>query len=155
MSAIAENKKAYFNYQIEERYEAGIILMGWEIKAIRSGQVQLTDGYVVIKDGELSLIGLRINPLKSASTHVNPIADRIRKLLMHKAEIRRLIGKVEQKGFTLVPLKLYYKGGRVKVELALAKGKAEHDKRNTIKDREWEREQGRLMRHKVSSSGKE
>jgi SsrA-binding protein len=155
MSAIAENKKAYFNYQIEERYEAGIILMGWEIKAIRSGQVQLTDGYVVIKDGELSLIGLRINPLKSASTHVNPIADRIRKLLMHKAEIRRLIGKVEQKGFTLVPLKLYYKGGLVKVELALAKGKAEHDKRNTIKDREWEREQGRLMRHKVSSSGKE
>ena len=118
MSAIAENKKAYFNYQIEERYEAGIILMGWEIKAIRSGQVQLTDGYVVIKDGELSLIGLRINPLKSASTHVNPIADRIRKLLMHKAEIRRLIGKVEQKGFTLVPLKLYYKGGLVKVELA-------------------------------------
>jgi SsrA-binding protein len=155
MSAIVENKKAYFNYQIEERYEAGIILMGWEIKAIRSGQVQLTDGYVVIKDGELSLIGLRINPLKSASTHVNPIADRIRKLLMHKAEIRRLIGKVEQKGFTLVPLKLYYKGGLVKVELALAKGKAEHDKRNTIKDREWEREQGRLMRHKVSSSGKE
>ncbi|HMW22482.1 MAG TPA: SsrA-binding protein SmpB [Burkholderiaceae bacterium] len=155
MSAIAENKKAHFNYQIEERYEAGIVLMGWEIKAIRSGQVQLTDGYVVIKNGELSLIGLRINPLKSASTHVNPIADRIRKLLMHKAEIRRLIGKVEQKGFTLVPLKLYYKGGLVKVELALAKGKGEHDKRHTIKDREWEREQGRLMRHKVSSSGKE
>jgi len=155
MSAIAENKKALFNYHIEERYEAGIVLLGWEIKAIRSGQVQLTDGYVVIKDGELSLIGLRINPLRSASTHVNPIADRIRKLLMHRAEIRRLIGKVEQKGFTLVPLKLYYKGGRVKVELALAKGKAEHDKRNTIKDREWEREQGRLMRHKVSSSGKE
>lgn len=155
MSAIAENKKAHFNYHIEERYEAGIVLMGWEIKAIRSGQVQLTDGYVVIKDGELSLIGLRINPLKSASTHVNPIADRTRKLLMHRAEIRRLIGKVEQKGFTLVPLKLYYKGGLVKVELALAKGKAEHDKRHTIKDREWEREQGRLMRHKVSSSGKE
>jgi len=155
MSAIAENKKAHFNYQIEERYEAGIMLMGWEIKAIRSGQVQLTDGYVVIKNGELSLIGLRVNPLKSASTHVNPIADRIRKLLMHKAEIRRLIGKVEQKGFTLVPLKLYYKGGLVKVELALAKGKGEHDKRHTIKDREWEREQGRLMRHKVSSSGKE
>ncbi len=155
MSAIAENKKAHFNYHIEERHEAGIVLMGWEIKAIRSGQVQLTDGYVVIKDGELSLIGLRINPLKSASTHVNPIADRTRKLLMHGAEIRRLIGKVEQKGFTLVPLKLYYKGGLVKVELALAKGKAEHDKRHTIKDREWEREQGRLMRHKVSSSGKE
>ncbi len=155
MSAIAENKKALFNYHIEERYEAGIVLQGWEIKAIRSGQVQLTDGYVVIKDGELSLIGLRINPLRSASTHVNPIADRIRKLLMHRAEIRRLIGKVEQKGFTLVPLKLYYKDGRVKVELALAKGKAEHDKRNTIKDREWEREKGRLMRSKISSGPKE
>lgn len=155
MSAIAENKKAHFNYQIEERYEAGIVLMGWEIKAIRSGQVQLTDGYVVIKNGELSLIGLRINALKSASTHVNPIADRTRKLLMHGAEIRRLIGKIEQKGFTLVPLKLYYKGGLVKVELALAKGKGEHDKRHSIKDREWEREQGRLMRHKVSSGGKE
>jgi SsrA-binding protein len=153
--SIAENKKAFFNYHLEERYEAGIVLQGWEIKAIREGQVQLTDGYVVIKDGELWLIGLRVNALRSASTHVNPIADRTRKLLMHKSEIRRLVGKVEQKGHTLVPLKLYYKGGRAKVEIALAKGKAEHDKRNTIKDREWEREQGRLMRHKVSSSGRE
>ncbi|MGY0195085.1 SsrA-binding protein SmpB [Leptothrix sp. BB-4] len=151
--SIAENKKAFFNYHIEERFEAGIVLSGWEIKAIRSGQVQLTDGYVVIKDGELFLIGARINALRSASTHVKPEPDRTKKLLMHKAEIRRLIGKVEQKGHTLVPLNLHYKGGRVKVDVALAKGKAEHDKRNTIKDREWEREKGRLMRSKVSSSG--
>ncbi len=149
--SIAENRKARFNYAIEERFEAGIVLTGWEIKAIRSGQVQLTDGYVVIKDGELYLIGLRINALRSASTHVKPEPDRTKKLLMHKAEIRRLIGKVEQKGHTLVPMSLYYKGGRVKVEVALAKGKATHDKRETIKDREWEREQGRLMRHKISS----
>jgi SsrA-binding protein len=105
----------------------------------------------VIKDGELYLIGCRINPLRSASTHVSPEADRTKKLLMHKAEIRRLVGKVEQRGFTLVPLNLHYKGGRVKAEIALAKGKAEHDKRNTEKDREWERERGRLMRHNISA----
>ncbi|MEO8298691.1 MAG: SsrA-binding protein SmpB [Burkholderiales bacterium] len=149
--SIAENKKARFNYLIEEHFEAGIVLSGWEIKAIRAGQVQLTDGYVVIKGGELFLIGARINALRSASTHVNPEPDRTKKLLMHGAEIRRLIGKVEQKGYTLVPLSMYYKGGRVKVDVALAKGKAEHDKRNTLKDRDWQREQGRLMRHKVSS----
>jgi SsrA-binding protein len=153
--SIAENRKALFNYHIEERFEAGIVLEGWEVKAIREGQVQLTDGYVIVKDGELFLIGLRINALRSASTHVSPDADRIKKLLMHRAQIRRLIGKTEQKGYTIVPLNLHYKAGRVKTEIALAKGKAEHDKRNTIKDRDWEREKGRLMRHKVSSSGKE
>lgn len=149
--SIAENKKARFNYAIEEKFEAGIVLTGWEIKAIRSGQVQLTDGYVVVKDGELFLIGLRINALRSASTHVKPEPDRTKKLLMHKDEIRRLIGKTEQKGYTLVPLSLYYKGGRVKVEVALAKGKATHDKRETLKERDWEREKGRLMRHKIST----
>lgn len=149
--SIAENKKARFNYHIEERYEAGMVLEGWEIKAIRDGQVQLTDGYVVIKDGELFLIGCRINALRSASTHIRPEADRTKKLLMHKEEIRRLIGKVEQKGYTLVPLDLHFKGGRVKCEIALAKGKAEHDKRNTLKERNWEKEKARLMRHKVSS----
>ena len=149
---IAENRRARFEYHIEERYEAGIVLQGWEIKAMRAGQVQLTDGYVVIRDGELYLIGCRINALRSASTHVQPEADRTKKLLMHKEEIKRLVGKVEQKGFTLVPLNLHYKGGRVKVEIALAKGKAEHDKRDTEKKRDWEREKGRLMRHKVSSA---
>ena len=153
-SRIADNKKAAFNYFFEERYEAGLVLQGWEVKALRAGKVQLTDGYVVIRDGELYLIGCRINALRSASTHVQPEADRTKKLLMHKEEIKRLIGKVEQKGFTLVPLDLHYKGGRVKAEIALAKGKAEHDKRNTEKKRDWEREKGQLMRHKVSSGPK-
>ena len=126
------------------------MLEGWEVKAIRAGQVQLTDGYVLIRDGELFLIGCRINALRSASTHVDPQAERTRKLLMHKDQIRRLVGKVEQRGYTLVPLELHYKGGRVKVEIALAKGKAEHDKRETERKRDWERERARLMRHKVS-----
>ena len=144
--SIAENRRAHFDYHLEERYEAGMVLQGWEIKAIRAGQVQLTDGYVVIRDGELYLIGCRINALRSASTHVSPEADRTKKLLMHKEEIKRLIGKVEQKGFTLVPLNLHYKGGHVKAEIALAKGKAEHDKRDTIKDREGKREVERAMK---------
>ena len=149
--SIAENRRARFDYHLEEHHEAGIVLHGWEIKAIRAGQVQLTDGYVVSRDGELFLIGCRINALRSASTHISPEADRTKKLLMHKEEIKRLIGKVEQKGFTLVPLNLHFKGSHVKAEIALAKGKAEHDKRNTEKKRDWEREKGRLMRHKVSS----
>ncbi len=147
---IAENRRARYEYAIDERYEAGMVLQGWEVKAVRAGQVQLTDGYVTIRDGELFLIGCRINALRTASTHVHPEADRTKKLLMHGEEIRRLIGKVEQKGYTLVPLNLHYKGGRVKAEIALAKGKAMHDKRNTEKERDWEREKGRLMRHKVS-----
>ncbi len=151
MPAIAENRRARFEYHLEERHEAGIVLQGWEVKAIRAGQVQLTDGYVVIRNGELFLIGLRINPLRSVSTHVQPEPDRTKKLLMAKDEIRRLVGKVEQKGFTLVPLDLHYKGGRVKVEIALAKGKALHDKRETEKKRDWEKERGRLMRQKISS----
>ena len=146
MSAIAENRRARFDYHIEERYEAGIVLEGWEVKAIRAGQVQLTDGYVVIRDGELALIGCRVNPLGTASTHVVPEPDRSRKLLMHKAEIRRLIGKVEQRGYTLVPLNLHYKGGHVKVDLALAKGKAQHDKRDSIKEREGRREVERALK---------
>jgi len=152
MSAhIAENRRARFEYSIEEQFEAGMVLAGWEVKAVRAGQVQLTDGYVTIRDGELFLIGCRINALRTASTHVQPEADRTKKLLMHKEQIQRLIGKVEQKGFTLVPLNLHYKDGRVKAEIALAKGKAVHDKRETEKKRDWEREKGRLMRHKVSS----
>ena len=155
MTAIAENRRARFDYHIEERYEAGIVLEGWEVKAIRAGQVQLTDGYVVIRDGELYMIGCRINPLRTASTHVHPEADRTKKLLMKKEQIRRLIGKVEQKGFTLVPLDLHFKGSYVKAEIALAKGKAEHDKRDTEKKRDWEREKGRLMRTKVSGPRKD
>ena len=143
---IAENRRARYDYHVEERHEAGMVLAGWEIKAIRAGQVQLTDGYVVIKDGELFLIGCRINALRSASTHVNPEADRTKKLLMHKEQIRRLIGKVEQKGFTLVPLDLHYKGGRIKLEVGLAKGKKQYDKRATEREREWQREKQRLVK---------
>ena len=152
MPAIAENRRARYDYLLGETHEAGIVLEGWEIKAVRDGQVQLTDGYVVIRGGELFLIGCRINALRSASTHVHPEPDRTKKLLMHKEEIRRLVGKVEQRGFTLVPINLHFKGSHVKVDIALAKGKAQHDKRNTEKKRDWEREKGRLMRNKGTST---
>jgi len=143
---IAENKRAVFNYHIEERFEAGMVLEGWEVKAVRAGKVQLTDGYVVVREGELFIIGCQINPLGTASTHVRPDAVRTRKLLMHKDQIRRLIGKTEQKGYTLVPLNLHWKSGRIKCEVALAKGKAEHDKRDSIKEREGKREVERAMK---------
>jgi SsrA-binding protein len=143
---IADNKKALFNYQIEERFEAGMVLEGWEVKSLREGKVQLTDGYVVVRGGELFIIGCQINPLGTASTHVRPDSIRTKKLLMHKEEIRRLIGKVEQKGFTLVPLNMHWKSGKVKCEIGLAKGKGEHDKRDTIKDREGKREVERAMK---------
>jgi len=143
---IADNKKATFNYFIEERFEAGMVLEGWEVKAVREGKVQLTDGYVVIRDGEMFIIGCQINPLKTASTHVRPDAVRTKKLLLKKDEIRRLIGKVEQKGYTLVPLNLHWKNGRVKCDIGLAKGKAEHDKRDTIKEREGKREVERALK---------
>jgi len=145
--SIAENRRARFEYHLEEQFEAGLVLEGWEVKSVRAGQVQLTDGYVMIKNGELYLIGCRINALRTASTHVDPQADRTKKLLMKKDEIRRLVGKVEQRGFTIVPLNLHYKGGLVKVDIALAKGKDLHDKRETEKKRDWEREKGQLMRH--------
>ena len=152
IASIAENRRARFEYHIEEQFEAGMVLEGWEVKAVRAGQVQLTDGYVMIKNGELYLIGCRINPLRTASTHVNPLADRTKKLLLKKEEIRRLIGKIEQKGFTLVPLNLHYKGSHIKADIALAKGKDKADKRETVKEREWQKEKGRLMRH--GSTGK-
>jgi SsrA-binding protein len=143
---IADNKKAQFNYHIEERYECGMVLEGWEVKALREGKVQLTDGYVVVREGELFLIGCQINPLRNASTFVRADSARTKKLLLHKEEIRRLIGKVEQKGYTLVPLNLHWKNGRAKCEIALAKGKAEHDKRDTIKEREGKREVERALK---------
>ncbi|MBX9610513.1 MAG: SsrA-binding protein SmpB [Burkholderiales bacterium] len=145
-SRIADNKKAAFNYFFEERFEAGMVLEGWEVKAVREGKVQLTDGYVTTRNGELFLLGCQINPLRTASTHVNPDAVRTKKLLMKKDDIRRLIGKVDQKGYTLVPLNLHWKNGKIKCEIALAKGKAEHDKRDTIKDREGKREVERAMK---------
>ena len=147
-SRIADNKKAAFNYFFEERFEAGIVLEGWEVKALREGKVQLTDGYVVIRNGELFIIGCQINPLLSASTHIKPESARTKKLLMKKDEIKRLIGKVEQKGYTLVPINLHWKNGKVKCEIALAKGKATHDKRDVIKDREGKREVERAMKQR-------
>ncbi|MEN9384977.1 MAG: SsrA-binding protein SmpB [Pseudomonadota bacterium] len=145
-SRIADNKKAVFNYQIEERFECGMVLEGWEVKALREGKVQLTDGYVIVREGELYLIGCQINPLRTASTHIRADSARTKKLLMHREEIRRLIGKVEQKGYTLVPLNLHWKNGRVKCDIGLGKGKAEHDKRDTIKEREGKREVERALK---------
>ena len=150
--SIVENRKAFHDYFIEERVEAGLALTGWEVKAIRAGRAHLKEAYVVIKNGELVLIGAHITPLVTASTHVNADPTRTRKLLMHREEINRLVGKVERAGYTLAPLDLHYKNGRVKIEVGLAKGKKQHDKRDTIKDREWAREQQRLLRNRPGSA---
>lgn len=144
--SIVQNKKAFHDYFIEERFEAGVVLEGWEVKAIRAGRVQLKESYIVIRQAELYLIGCHVSPLPTASTHVTPDPVRTRKLLLHAEEIRKLIGKVERSGYTLVPLDLHYTRGRIKVEMGLAKGKKQHDKRETEKQREWEREKQRLMK---------
>lgn len=145
-STIALNKKARHEYFIEDRLEAGLALMGWEVKSLREGRVQLTDSYITIRNGEAWLLGLHISPLLSASTHVTPDPTRTRKLLLHRRELDRLIGAVERKGYTLIPLALYWKKGRAKLEIALARGKHAHDKRATEKSRDWEREKQRLLR---------
>ena len=147
MTRIADNRKARHDYFIEEEFEAGIVLEGWEVKSIRAGRIQLAESHIIIRDGELFVLNMHISPLETASTHIRPDATRSRKLLMHKREISKLIGRVEQRGYTLVPLSLYYKKGRIKMTVALAKGKKQHDKRDTIKDRDWEREKARLMKH--------
>ncbi|BBU27349.1 SsrA-binding protein [Caballeronia pedi] len=144
--SIIDNRKAFFDYFIEERYEAGLVLEGWEVKALRAGRGQIKEGYVVIKQGELFLIGTHISPLPEASKFANLDPVRTRKLLLHREQIDKLIGKVEQRGHTLVPLNFHYKEGRVKCEIGLAKGKKLHDKRETEKQRDWERERARLMR---------
>ncbi len=145
---IADNKRAFHEYFIEERLEAGIALQGWEVKSLRDGRGQINEAYVYIRDGEIFLIGMHISPLLSASTHVRPDSTRTRKLLLHRREIDRLTGAVDQKGYALVPLNLYWKNGLAKVEIGLGKGKKAHDKRATIKERDWDREKQRLMRHK-------
>ena len=144
--SIVQNKKAFHDYFIEERFEAGIALEGWEVKAIRAGNAQIKEAYVIVKGSEIFLIGCHITPLTAASTHVQPDPVRTRKLLMHAEEIRKLIGKVERAGYTLVPLDLHYTRGRVKLEVGLAKGKKQHDKRDAERDKDWKREQQRLMR---------
>jgi SsrA-binding protein len=146
--SIAQNKKAFHDYFIEDRYEAGIALEGWEVKAIRAGRAQLKEAYVILRNAEPYLIGAHVSPLPTASTHVKPDPTRTRKLLLHAEEIKRLIGKVERAGYTLVPLDLHYTRGRVKLEIGLAKGKKQHDKRETEKEREWQREKQRLLRAK-------
>jgi SsrA-binding protein len=143
---IALNRQSTHDYFIEERFEAGLVLQGWEIKSLRAGRVQLKESYVVLKGGEAWLLGSHISPLTSASTHVNPDPVRTRKLLLHRAELSRLIGHVERKGYTMVPLALYWKKGRAKLEIGLAKGKKMHDKRAAEKDRDWEREKHRVMK---------
>lgn len=144
--SIADNKKAFHDYFIEEKFEAGLVLQGWEVKAIRAGRVQLKEAYVVVRNGAVYLIGCHISPLLTASTHILPDPTRSRKLLLHAAEINKLIGKTERAGFTLIPLNLHFSKGRIKLEIGLAKGKKQHDKRATEKDREWEREKQRLVR---------
>ena len=144
--SIIDNRKAFFDYFIEERYEAGLVLEGWEVKALRAGRGQIKEGYVVIKNGELFLIGTHISPLPEASKFANLDPVRTRKLLLHREQIDKLIGKVEQRGHTLVPLNFHYKEGRVNCEIGVAMGKKLHDKRETEKKRDWERERARLMR---------
>jgi SsrA-binding protein len=150
--SIVDNKKAYHDYFIEEKFEAGVALLGWEVKSVRAGRAQIKEAYVVVKDGEIVLIGAHITPLISASTHVNADATRTRKLLLHRNEINRLVGQVERAGYTLVPLNLHYTKGRIKLDVGLAKGKKQYDKRATIKEREWNREQQRLMRNRPGSA---
>jgi SsrA-binding protein len=144
---IAENKKARFDFFIEENLEAGLALEGWEVKSLRAGRANLTESYAILKNGEAYLLGAHIAPLSSASTHINPDPTRTRKLLLHRRELDRLIGAVERKGYTLVPLALYWQRGRTKLSLGLAKGKKQHDKRATEKDRDWQRQKERMLKH--------
>lgn len=144
--SIADNKKAFHDYFIEEKFEAGLALEGWEVKAIRAGRVQLKEAYVVVKSAEVFLIGCHISPLLAASTHIHPDPTRSRKLLLRAEEIRKLIGKTERAGFTLVPLDMHFSKGRIKLEIGLAKGKKEYDKRAAVKEREWQREKQQIVR---------
>ncbi|SIT66304.1 SsrA-binding protein [Ectothiorhodosinus mongolicus] len=145
-STIALNKKARHEYFIEDRFEAGLVLEGWEVKSLRAGRVQLTESYVLIRNAEAFLFGAHISPLPTASTHIHPDPVRTRKLLLHSAELAKLIGQVERRGYTLVPLAMYWKRGRAKLEIGLAKGKKAHDKRATEKERDWQREKERVLK---------
>jgi len=146
---IVDNRKARYDFFIEETYEAGLSLQGWEVKSMRAGRVQLKEAYVFIKDAEAYLFGAHVSALPTASTHIVPDPIRTRKLLLNRAELDRLVGAVERRGYTLVPLELYWKAGRAKLRIGLAKGKKEHDKRATSKDRDWQREKSRVMKHAV------
>ncbi|MEZ5499406.1 MAG: SsrA-binding protein SmpB [Steroidobacteraceae bacterium] len=145
---IAENRKARFDYFIEDRYEAGLALLGWEVKALRAGRAQLTEAYVYLRGGEAFLIGAHFSPMKTTSTHVPADPVRTRKLLLQRSELQHLIGAVERRGYTLVPLELFWKNGKAKLRLGLAKGKKQHDKRATEKARDWEREKARVLKNR-------
>lgn len=147
-ATIALNRQATHDYFIEERLETGLVLQGWEVKSLRDGRAQLKEAYVILKNGEAWLFGSHVSPLTSASTHVNPDPVRNRKLLLHRHELSRLIGHVERKGYTLIPLALYWKKGRAKLEIGLAKGKKQHDKRASEKDKDWQREKQRVMKQR-------
>ncbi len=150
-ASIARNRKAAFNYFIDERFEAGLALRGWEVKSLRAGKAQLSEAYVTVRDGEAWLFGAHMSPLSSASSHVEADPARTRKLLLHRREIDRLTGLVERRGFTLVPLELYWKSGRAKLAVGLARGKRKQDKRAAEKDRDWARDKARLLKHKSLS----
>ena len=145
--SIVQNRKATHEYFIEERFEAGLVLEGWEVKAIRAGHVQIQESYIIVRNGEIFIIGMHISPLPTASTHIRPEATRTRKLLLHAEEIKKLIGKTEQRGYALVPLNLHYKNGRIKLDFGLGRGKKLHDKRDTARDKDWAREKERIMKH--------
>lgn len=145
-STIALNKKSRHDYILEERFEAGLALQGWEVKSLREGRVQIRDSYVIVKDGETWLLGAVITPLPTVSTHIQPEPQRTRKLLLHRDELNKLIGAVERKGYALIPTALYWKKGRAKLEIALAKGKQAHDKRAAIKERDWQRDKQRIIK---------
>ncbi|OVZ65626.1 SsrA-binding protein [Pigmentiphaga sp. NML030171] len=145
--SIIENRKAFHDYFIDERFEAGLVLEGWEVKAIRAGRVQLKESYVIVRDAELYLLGMHVSPLETASTHVHPDPTRTRKLLLKAEEIHKLIGKVEQRGFALVPLNLHFKNSLIKLEFGLARGKKQFDKRDTERERDWLREKAQIMKH--------
>lgn len=148
-NSIAENRKARFDYTIEETFEAGLVLLGWEVKSLRAGRAQLKEAYVFLRDGEAWLFGAHVSPLPTTSTHVQADPTRTRKLLLHANELARLVGAVERRGYTLVPLELYWKNGKAKLRIGLAKGKKAHDKRATAKDRDWQREKSRLLKQKA------
>ena len=148
-STIAQNKKARFDYFIEESFEAGLALEGWEVKSLRAGKAQITESYVTLRDGQAWLLGAHFTPLDTASTHVNPDPTRTRRLLLHRNELDRLTGLVERRGYTLVALELYWKGGRAKLAVGLARGKKQHDKRATEKDRDWERDKARVLKSRA------
>jgi SsrA-binding protein len=146
--SIVQNRKAFFDYTVEERFEAGLVLEGWEVKSIRAGQVQLKEAYVIVRNGEIMLLNAHITPLKTASTHVRSEPTRTRKLLLNASEIRKLIGKVERSGYTLVPIDLHFSKGRVKLAIGLAKGKRQFEKRDATREKDWKREQSRLLKQR-------